>query len=225
MTAELCAVSAEELFWLRVSVPIASFAVPFTREFIESYPFPTPATIYGMLLSYVGETDRLKYVGTEFGVVVTNLADPSIVLRKIRRVKSSNLNDKNNSKPEFQTLLTGLEFFIGIRNGATDDGPDLASDLLSAWRHPERIARFGGLSCGESHNLIDELSLVGADILQERGEGNSVFALEPRSEGEWSVPIWVDHVGSAGTVWARTSFASWDDRSTLRLFRIVNHVA
>lgn len=38
---------------VRVQVPYASFRKSYARSFAESYPFPPPATVYGMLLSLV----------------------------------------------------------------------------------------------------------------------------------------------------------------------------
>ncbi len=55
---------------LYVSVPVASFRVPRAREYFETFPIPPPATVYGMLLSMSGETNRRIYEGTEIAVAL-----------------------------------------------------------------------------------------------------------------------------------------------------------
>ena len=198
--------NSEDFVWLAVSVPIASFAVPFAREFAESYPFPPPTTVYGMLLSYVGETNRLQYEGSEILVAVTSLAAPSVILRKTRRVKSTDLNSKENSRPDYQTLLSGMNFIVGVRDRARSRGDGLDDQIRHAYSHPSAVQRFGGLSCGESHNLVDTVDVLEwCEIVHRYGDAE-VWMLAPDADGEWSVPVWVDHVGSSGTVWARASF-------------------
>src|SRR5437870_10526318 len=48
---------------LRVEVPYASFRKSYARSFAETYPLPPPATVYGMLLSLVGERFRSRHEG------------------------------------------------------------------------------------------------------------------------------------------------------------------
>lgn len=216
MTQQLIGADIEDAIWVRVSVPMASFGIPFAREFIESYPFPTPATVYGMMLSYIGEVDRTVYAGSRLAIVVTQLGDPNILLRKIRRVKTKDLNDGKNSKPEFQTVLTGLEFLVGV--GPQDSS--LASRLKQGFAHPGGTSRFGGLSCGESHNLVDEFSLMSHCDATTYLDRQDVFYLQPDESGEWAVPVWVDHVGSRHTVWERASFRPFDGPTQLKMFEI-----
>ena len=45
---------------LKVTVPVACFRKGFAREFWETEELPPPATCYGFLLSFVGETDRRR---------------------------------------------------------------------------------------------------------------------------------------------------------------------
>jgi len=205
----------ENVMWIRVKVPIASFGIPFTREFIETYPFPTPATIYGMLLSYIGETDRTVYVGSRFGIIVTQIGVPSLILRKIRRVKSSDLNDAKNSKPEIWTLFTGIEFVVALSSEC-----ELASKVLGTSMNPTVTTRFGGLSCGESHNLIDELSILGQADVMPMLTSNQSYILQPMESGEWSVPVWVDHVGTQNTIWHRASYCPLSNVSEVALFEV-----
>lgn len=214
----------QHLHWIRVTVPIASFTIPFAREFAETYPFPPPATVYGMLLSYMGETDRSMYLGTKLVIIVVGTPEPSVVLRKIRRVKRSDLNDKENSKPDFQTLLSGLEFFVGIDDSTAKD-VSLWASFKKSYSESTGYSRFGGLSCGESHNLVDEISLATIDEMIHRTIQEDLHVLQPAEDGDWALPIWVDHVGSSGTKWARASFLPALDLSpstNIQLFPIMD---
>jgi CRISPR-associated protein Cas5t len=200
--------------WYKVEVPIASFAVPFSRELPESYPFPPPATVYGMLLSFIGETNRLRYRGTRIIVGVTSLPEVSWVLRKTRRYKTANISDKENSKPDQVSLLTSLQFVAGVRDSKRPGIPSLNGQVLGTLRNPRQTVRFGGLSCGESHNLINSIDLMDEERLADYDD---IWWLMSADEGEWTVSLWVDHVGSDGSVWAGAQFMpdTWERVSSL----------
>ena len=53
-----------------VTVPVVCFRKGLAREYLETEPLPPPATCYGFLLSYVGETDRRSHVGTRIAPVL-----------------------------------------------------------------------------------------------------------------------------------------------------------
>ncbi|GAB7388014.1 type I-MYXAN CRISPR-associated protein Cas5/Cmx5/DevS [Bacillaceae bacterium] len=210
--------------WLRVTVPVASFAIPQAREFVESYPFPPPATVYGMLLSLIGETNRRKYLGVRLAIILRKLPQSSLILRKIRRVKDKDLNHPNNSKPDYQTVLTGLDFLIRVDDHDAEAGGAvrLTENVRQALLHPESLHRFGGLSCGESHHLVDQIQLLKEEqVYHYLSEG--AWALLPSADGDWACPVWVDHVGSSGTVWEKASLVevkdgfSWEQLTGFRI--------
>ncbi|MHB1654458.1 MAG: type I-MYXAN CRISPR-associated protein Cas5/Cmx5/DevS [Desulfitobacteriaceae bacterium] len=192
---------ANSTLWVRVTVPIASFAIPYAREFVESFPFPPPTTVYGMLLSLIGETDRYQYEGSSIRILVIGTPEMSLVLRKIRRFKDKEIGSDKNSKPDFQTLLTGLKFFAGIQDAEDERIPSLSQSVRKALQDPNSITRFGGLSCGESHNLIDQITHM--DSLKS---DESLWELRSQENGEWTIPLWVDHVGSSSTRWTTATF-------------------
>jgi CRISPR-associated protein Cas5t len=72
-----------EALHLYVSVPVAGFRVAQAREYWETYPCPPPSTIYGMLLSLVGEPNRLAHQGCEIAVAVVSDPRRSVVLRTL----------------------------------------------------------------------------------------------------------------------------------------------
>jgi len=177
---------------LRVSVPFCSFRKPYAREYLESERFPPPATVYGFLLSFIGEEDRYKYVGTRMALAVEKRPTVSIALRTAWRVKNKKAQPGtgNNKRPDYQEVLSGLVFGVWV-----GEGP-LADRLIAAARNPELINRFGGLSVGESKDLVDQISF------RPHWESNGSW-LVPSEDGEHPLPVWVDHVGSKGTRWVQ----------------------
>src|SRR5438094_231737 len=107
---------------LYVSVPIASFRVPQAREYFETLPCPPPSTVYGMLLSLVGEPDRLRHIGAEIAIAVLSRPERSVVLRTLWRVKTKKHGPGigENKRPDFQELLSGVQLAIWVRPGSEE---------------------------------------------------------------------------------------------------------
>ncbi len=183
---------------LYVSVPIACFRVPRAREYFETFPCPPPSTVYGMLLSIVGEVNRREHEGAEIAIAL--LAEPSysVVLRTLWRVKDRKEGPglKNNRRPDFQELLSDTQLAVWIRKGANENvAQSLASPVEQAMQHPSTISRFGGLSLGESTHLVNDVTTLDNKVIRGR-------LLMAEDEGDLSLPIWPDHVGSA-TRWGQ----------------------
>src|SRR5690606_2755206 len=126
---------------------------------------------------------------------------------KIRRFKQTKIDSKENSKPDYACLLTSLDFIVGVKDSNHPGVPSLNGQVQQAYLEPDSIARFGGLSCGESHNLVNRFGPLTQDISQVE----DIWWLTQVDEGEWTVPTWVDHVGSERSVWAGAQFQpdSW----------------
>lgn len=182
---------------LYVSIPIASFRVAQAREYWETYPCPPPATVYGMLLSAVGEGNRLVHQGA--GVAVALLGQPqrSVILRTLWRVKNTSLAPGigSNKRPDFQELLTHVRLAVWLRAGNDAAEEKLPHRLIAALENPAGIVRHGGLSLGESTFLVDELRLWRAS------DPPAGHLLQRTGTGDLSLPVWPDHVGSRGTRW------------------------
>lgn len=189
-----------------VTVPIACFRKGLAREYLETEILPPPATCYGFLLSLVGETKRARHEGCRVAPMLLNETNQSVVLRTVWRVKKPQLGHPQNSRPDYQQLLTGktarspfIELVIWL-DSADEPGPRLEERVRLALSKETRhqIERFGGLSLGESTHLVDEVSLLEgrtADI-----HGNRKGRVFLRAErGRYTFPVWVDHVGSAKT--------------------------
>jgi len=187
-----------ETLGLYVSVPVASFRVPQAREYFETLPCPPPSTVYGMLLSLVGEQNRLAHEGAEVAVALLSVPERSAVLRTLWRVKTRKTGPGigENKRPDFQELLTGIRLAVWVRPGAQEAAsPRLAERIRDILVRPIGTDRFGGLSLGESTHLVDELRSL------RRGDPTSGQLLIRDLQGDLALPVWPDHVGSAGTRW------------------------
>lgn len=192
----------ESVLRLFVSVPVAGFRVAYAREYWESYPCPPPSTVYGMLLSLVGETDRLEHRGAELALAVLSHPHRSVVLRTLWRVKDKKTGPGlgANARPDFQELLTDIRLSVWVRKGKEEIGMkrSLKGRLESAFSDPAGVSRFGALALGESTHLVDEIRpWWEGDPRQGR------LLVQDREAGTLTLPIWPDHVGAKGTRWDR----------------------
>lgn len=181
-----------ETIGIYVSVPVACFRVPRAREYFETLPCPSPATVYGMLLSMVGETNRRRHEGAEIAIALLSEPSYSLVLRTVWRVKKKEYGPGlgENRRPDFQELLTDIRLAVWIRQGAEElSEVSLARRAQAALNDPSNTFRFGGLSLGESTHLVDEICY----LKTQNGKARLLVAEE---DGDLSLPIWPDHVGS-----------------------------
>jgi CRISPR-associated protein Cas5t len=157
-----------------------------------------------MLLSAVGEPNRLHHEGAEVAVALLSAPELSVVVRTLWRAKDRRLVPGlgENRRPDFQELLSNVRLAVWVRIGATEAArPSLSDRVAAALARPSSVNRFGGLSLGESTHLVDELrALRPADY----GEGRLLFG---DVEGDLALPVWPDHVGAAGTRWGQYRLA------------------
>ena len=189
---------------LYVSAPVAGFRVAQTREYWETYPCPPPSTVYGMLLSLVGEPDRFVYQGAEVAVALVSEPQRSVVLRTLWRVKDAKVGPGlgSNKRPDFQELLSDVRLSVWVRRGAGEHATlSLLARLDSAFEIPASVSRFGGLSLGESTHLVNEIRPW------RQGDPENGKVLLSDDQGDLSLPVWPDHVGSRGTRWGQFRLA------------------
>ena len=185
-----------------VEVPIACFRQSRAREYAETYPVPPPATVYGMLLSCVGEVNRYRHVGVKLAIAMVSNPEKSTVVRTFRRFKKKEIAAPTNARPDYQELLTNIRFVVCVDSQSESATPSLVERLQAAFEHPEAIDRFGGLCLGESRDLVN--SIQKCNISME----NDYRWLTIDPDGLLTLPYWVDHVGSQGTRWNRYSLQS-----------------
>jgi CRISPR-associated protein Cas5t len=195
---------------LRVDVPIACFRQSRAREYAQTYFVPPPSTVYGMLLSIVGEMDRYKHQGSQLAIALISEPQKSTVIRTFRRFKKKDIHDETNARPDYQELLTNIEFIVCLQSGNDQAQPTLSERLQLAFTNPESIDRFGGLCLGESRDLVNSVSL-----LSNISTTNSLRWLIQDEDGLLTLPHWVDHVGSQGTCWRRYSLQLTESPATV----------
>jgi CRISPR-associated protein Cas5t len=146
----------------------------------------------------VGEVNRRVHEGTEIAIAMLSEPDYSVVLRTLWRVKGRNEGPGlgNNRRPDFQELLTDVQLAVWVRKGEHEcNGQPLIDRIRASLDQRGLVARFGGLSLGESTHLVDEVSL-----LNQQGASGKLLVAE--DDGDLSLPIWPDHVGSV-TRWGQ----------------------
>jgi CRISPR-associated protein Cas5t len=183
---------------LYITIPLACFRVPRAREYFETFPCPPPSTVYGMLLSMVGEVDRREHEGAEIAIALLSEPTYSIVLRTLWRVKDRNEEPGlgNNRRPDFQELLSDTRIAVWVREGKAERSTNsLATRIARALTDPTSVSRFGALSLGESTHLVNDVSILNESIISGR-------LLRAEEDGDLSLPIWSDHVGSK-TKWGQ----------------------
>ena len=183
---------------LRVDVPIASFPTSRSREYRDTYPAPPPSTVYGMLLSLVGETDKYKHCGVKIAIALLSEPAKSVTLRTMRRFKKKKLDHKENTRPDFQEILTGIELMVWVDKGEDKAKPNLCDRITEAFKHPSSVSRFSALCLGESRDLVNSI-----DWVTEIVPNLTLNYLIRDKYGDLSLPYWVDYVGSKNTRWLR----------------------
>jgi CRISPR-associated protein Cas5t len=196
---------------LFVSVPVAAFRAPYAREYLETLPCPPPATVYGMLLSLVGEQRRRAHVGAEVAAAMLSEPAVSTVIRTSWRLKTNAPQGTGaNKRPDYQDLLTDVRLAVWVRPGAIEAAArPLAERVRAVVDREESPRRFGALALGESTHLVDELRR----LRPEDGARGRLLVADER--GDLALPVWVDHVGSAGTRWGQYRMEESDLEATL----------
>lgn len=181
---------------LYVDCPCTSFPRSFARDFKETYRYPPPSTVYGMLLSLVGEADMNQHRGVKLAIGIIG-ADPPIsrILRKQRHHKFSKSHlgtypTSKFSKPNHHELLTDLQLVVEL--DSEDAGTrKLVNRLAIALSTPSKISRFGGLSLGESWALVN-------GVRPYRETDGTIRWLVKDNRGLISLPIWIDRHTTRG---------------------------
>jgi CRISPR-associated protein Cas5t len=102
-----------------------------------------------------------------------------------------------NKRPDYQELLTDVRLAVWVRRGADGAERPLVERVRAAVDREESPMRFGALALGESTHLVDEVRRLRA------GDGRVGRLLMGDRSGDLALPVWVDHVGSAGTRWGQ----------------------
>lgn len=194
---------------LRVTVPIACWRKGHAREYWESEPLPPPSQCYGALLSLVGETDRERHRGCRVSAgllrdsedsAAPRRMEGSVVLRTFWQIKEEKVPQGQgvNAGPDYQQLLSDADLIVFCDSSEEPTGAlSLEARVRQALADPASVSRFGGWSLGESTHLINDVWLLPTGCPPRACD---TFML--MSAGSLTLPVWVDHVGSAHTRYA-----------------------
>jgi CRISPR-associated protein Cas5t len=187
---------------LRVEAPFGSFRKSYARSLAETYPFPPPATIYGMLLSLVGEYFRSRHAGVRIACAYAHRPRIATTLRKLSRFKYG-----VPAKQDYVETLCGIDFLCWVDSSSESQSLNetqsipltLEERIVQALQTPEVVTRTGVVCLGLSDDAVDSIAI--------QSEINGTWHwLNQDSSGDIELPVWVDHVGSIDTRWQRFRF-------------------
>ena len=184
---------------LEVEAPYANFRRSFARSYAESYMYPPPSTVYGMLLSLVGERQRRAHLGARLALGFFETPRISTVLKKLSRFKYGvpAKQSKLGNAPDYMDIVCGIHFVLCVDSADEKQQPTLEERTVIALDSPECVSRSGVLCLGLSDDLVDRVQWLQAN------SPRSVDWLIADPTGSLELPVWVDHVGSADTRWRR----------------------
>ncbi|WP_126148401.1 type I-MYXAN CRISPR-associated protein Cas5/Cmx5/DevS [Synechococcus elongatus] len=194
---------------LYLDVPLTSFPRSYARDYKETYRFPPPSTVYGCLLSLVGEVNLERHCGVRLAIGLLG-EDPVVsrILRKQRQHKFWGLGTypaAKHNKPNFQEVVSGLELVVAVDSSQETESPSLSDRLQSALSNPAAITRFGGLSLGESWALVN-------GVRPWREQDGAPRWLCCDSRGLIALPVWIDRKTSQGTFGRYRLDSDWSDQ-------------
>jgi CRISPR-associated protein Cas5t len=193
---------------LYLECPCTSFPRSFARDYKETYRYPPPSTIYGLLLALVGEEDMTAHLNVKLAVGIIGDEPPiSRIVRKQRHHKFAIGQEakkriakygegiyptSNFSKPNHQELLTGLRIVLQIDSSEESTSVKLKERVNEVLSNPSQITRFGGLSLGESWGLVNGVRIY-------RENDGVIRWLVKDKRGLIGLPIWINRTTGKGT--------------------------
>ncbi|ALF52468.1 CRISPR-associated protein Cas5 [Nostoc piscinale CENA21] len=202
---------------LYIECPCTSFPRSFARDYKETYLYPPPSTIYGFLLSLVGEENLTTHLGVELALGIIG-DDPAIsrIVRKQRHHKFAIGQEakkriakygegvypsSNFSKLNHQELLTNVRIVVQVNSHQETASIKLTERISIALSTPSQITRFGGLSLGESNGLVN-------GVRSYRESDGTIRWLVKDKRGLIGLPIWINRTTGQGT-FQRFSFGDF----------------
>ncbi|MCG9886198.1 MAG: CRISPR-associated protein Cas5 [Cyanobacteria bacterium] len=200
---------------LYIHCPCTSFPRSFARDYRETYLYPPPSTVYGFLLSWVGEVNLQTHLGVKLAIGLAS--DPPPISRILRKQRNHKYGKKHQgtypssqfSKPNFQEILTDLQVMVRLDSSGESAAVTLADRVAVALSSPAQISRFGGLSLGESWALVN-------GVRRDRETDGPVRWLLTDDRGLIALPVWIDRTTTRGTFRRFTlaeAGAGFDDRA------------
>jgi CRISPR-associated protein Cas5t len=124
-------------------------------------------------------------------------------------VRSKPLGSSKNTRPDYQQLLTNLRLVIWLDSENEQNQSATLESRVSDMLDPTQrssVERFGGLSLGESTHLVDEILPI--SVMKERESKEEIRLFVVNEKGRLTLPVWVDHIGSAKSRYATGDLSS-----------------
>lgn len=204
---------------LYIECPCTSFPRSFARDYKETYRYPPPSTIYGFLLSLVGEENMTAHLNVQLAVGI--IGDEPVVSRIIRKQRHHKFAispeakkriekygdgvypTSNYSKPNHQELITGLRIVVQIDSSQESAPVKLVQRVEKVLSYPSKVSRFGGLSLGESWGLVNGVRIY-------RENDGIIRWLVKDKRGLIGLPVWINRTTGQGT-FERFSFGDFSN--------------
>ena len=181
-----------------IDVPVATFRQSHAKEYGKTYSYPPHSTVYGLLLSLVGEMDMHRHCGVKLAIAMLSQPEKSKTLRILHRFKFEQEDNPGNKRPNYQEVLTDIRFIVYVQSGKDESKPSLPERLEQALLNPESVNRWGVLFLGESDDLVNVVKLVSNDF----GMKSRRWLIQD-NYGEITLPYWVEPFDFKGTRWLR----------------------
>jgi CRISPR-associated protein Cas5t len=191
-----------------IDVPVATFRQSHAKEYGKTYLYPPHSTVYGLLLSLIGEMDMQRHCGVQLAIAMLSQPVKSKILRTLHRFKSKQEDHEGNKRPDFQEIVTDVRFIVWAKSAEDNSDPNLPQRLEQALLSPASVQRWGVLFLGESDDLVNNIKLVAGD-----------FCVKSRKwlikdNGGWiTLPYWVERFNFKGTKWYRYRLESIPSQS------------
>lgn len=192
---------------IQITAPIASNRKAYANNYGESYSYISPITVYGFLLSLVGEHNIKAHENVQLAFAYKNKPEKSRLIKKQTKIKLGILGkafSKKDSRdvegltPDYIEKLSDVNMICSIDSSREIGTKKLEERVVEAIKHPENIFRsVGVLSLGTSDDLIDDLYLLDSIL------GEKLLKLVPNKRGKFEMPIWLNHLYGIGNKFQR----------------------
>jgi CRISPR-associated protein Cas5t len=183
---------------LYLDCPCTSFPRSFARDFKETYRYPPPSTVYGLLLSLVGEVNMQAHAGVKVAIGI--IGDDPPISRIVRKQRHHKFGVKHLgtyptsqfSKPNHHELLTDVQIALNVDSSEETATVKLEERLEIVLSTPGQITRFGGLSLGESWAMVN-------GVRAYRPTDGEIRWLTRDPRGLIGLPVWINRETTQGT--------------------------
>jgi CRISPR-associated protein Cas5t len=165
------------MIFLEIEVPNSvSFAPPRSKESCQrTYFIPPPSTVYGCLMSYVGEFNMEKHF------------DCKVTAGIIAQTKTSSSTLIKAHYPEKSTIfykeeIFGNKFLFVIDSHDEKNKPSLEERIIAVFENPSNSTRKGPWCLGKSSSIINSIHLIKNENIKDYEIPAKLFVLDKQGD-------------------------------------------